>query len=210
MRKLGPEIVIALLGPPASGKGTQAQKIAQFLGGHPISTGYYLRQAVAARTSLGIEAQRYVDAGQLVPDDLVISLLRDLLLKQDSAPVILDGFPRTLSQAQALDALLHPKAVLYIEIDSNQILERITGRRVGPQGEPFHILHNPPPAGVEVTQRSDDREDVVRKRLDVYYRQTEPLLNYYEEKKILRRVSGEGSIDEVFARIVPVLKDSRQ
>src|SRR5262245_50405265 len=204
MRKPAPDVVIALLGPPASGKGTQAQKMAQFLGGHAISTGYYLRQAVAARTPVGIEAQRYVDDGQLVPDNLVVALLRDILFQQDSAPVILDGFPRTLSQAQALDALVPPTAVIYIEIDPDLILERITGRRVGPQGEIFHIRHNPPPPGVKVTQRSDDREDVVRKRLDVYYRQSEPLLNYYQAQKILRRVSGEGSIDEVFARIVPV------
>jgi adenylate kinase len=144
----------------------------------------------------------------LVPDNLVIALLRDILFQQDLAPVILDGFPRTLPQAQALDTLVPPKAVIYIEIHPDRILERITGRRVGPQGEIFNIRYNPPPAGVEVTQRSDDREDVVRKRLDVYYRQSEPLLHYYQEHKILRRIPGEGSIDEVFARIVPVIKDS--
>jgi adenylate kinase len=202
--------VIVLLGPPASGKGTQAQKIAQFLGGHHVSTGYYLRQAVAARTPLGIQAQRYVDAGELVPDSLVFALLRDILLQHHSSPVILDGFPRTLSQAQALDTFLPPDAVLYIELDSKHVLERITGRRLGPRGEPYHITHNPPPPGVEVTQRSDDREEVARERLEVYYRQTEPLLSYYAEKGILWRIPGEGSIDEVFARMVPVLEAARQ
>jgi adenylate kinase len=197
---------IVLLGPPASGKGTQAHKIAQFLGGHHLSTGYYLRQAVAARTPLGIEAQRYVDAGELVPDSLVFALLRDTLLNHHSSPVILDGFPRTLSQAQALDTFRPPDAVLYIELDSKHVLERITGRRIGPHGEPYHIVHNPPPPGIEVTQRSDDREEVARERLEVYYRQTEPLLSYYAEKRILWRVPGEGSIDEVFARMVPVLE----
>src|SRR5262245_51484002 len=156
------KIVIVLLGPPASGKGTQAQKIAQFLGGHHVSTGYYLRQAVAARTPLGVQAQRYVDAGELVPNSLVFAVLRDVLSKRDSSPVILDGFPRTLSQAQALDTFLPPDAVLYIELDSKHVLDRITGRRLGPHGEPYHIVHNPAPPGVEVTQRSDDQEEVDR------------------------------------------------
>jgi adenylate kinase len=194
--------VIVLLGPPASGKGTQAQRIAQFLGGHHVSTGYYLRQAVAARTPLGIQAQRYVDAGELVPDSLVFALLRDILSRHHSSPVILDGFPRTLSQAQALDTFLPPDAVLYIELDSKHVLDRITGRRLGPRGEPYHIVHNPPPPGVEVTQRSDDREEVARERLEVYYRQTEPLLSYYAAKGILWRIPAEGSINEVFARMV--------
>jgi adenylate kinase len=198
--------VIVLLGPPASGKGTQAQKIAQFLRGHHVSTGYYLRQAVAARTPLGIQAQRYVDAGELVPDSLVFALLRDILSKHHSSPVILDGFPRTLSQAQALDTFLQPVAVLYIGLNSKYVLDRITGRRVGPHGEPYHIVHNPPPPGIEVTQRSDDREEVARERLEVYYRQTEPLLSYYAAKGILWRIPGKGSIDEVFARMVPVLE----
>lgn len=194
---------IVLLGPPASGKGTQAQRIAASLGGLHISTGYLLRQAVLMGTPLGKQVQKYVDAGDLVPDGLVLSLVRETLAGiEDRVPAILDGFPRTLSQAEALDAFLPPNKVILIELDEGEVIRRITGRRIGPHGEPYHVLYNPPPPGVTATRRSDDREEVVRERLAVYQRQTEPLLDYYAQRKVLHRVSGLGSIGDVFRRII--------
>lgn len=199
-------MILVLLGPPACGKGTQARNIARHLGGTHISTGFLLREAVEQRKPLGMLAQRYVDAGELVPDDLVISLVREVLQCGDnSGPAVLDGFPRTVSQAQALDAFLPPDRVILIELDNTEVILRISGRRMGPNGESYHVLYNPPPQGLVAVQRSDDREDVVRERLEIYHRQTEPMLEFYERKGLLCRVSGKGSIEEVFDSILPLL-----
>jgi len=198
--------IVALLGPPASGKGTQAVKLARHMGGLHISTGYLLRQAVLNQTPLGIQALRYVDAGELVPDALVLDVLRETLSKiSDSRAAILDGFPRTLPQALSLETFLPPERVIFIELPDEEVIRRISGRRIGPGGEPYHVVNNPPPPGIVATQRSDDREEIVRERLQVDKKQTQPLLDYYDRCMILHRVSGLGSIDEVFNRLLPLL-----
>ena len=182
MRKHGPEIRSLSWDRRQAEKGLRLRRSPNFSEDITISTGYYLRQAVAARTPLGIEAQRYVDAGELVPDQPgVCSAARHsaqpAFIVQSFSTVFPARYPRL--RRSMLSGL--PNAVSYIEIDSKQILERITGRRIGPQGEPLPHRPQSPSPGIEVTQRSDDREEVVRERLEVYYRQTEPLL------KLLRR-----------------------
>ncbi len=180
--------------------------LARRMDGRPISTGFLLRQAVLNETPLGVRARRYVDAGELVPDHLVLELVHETIAEnKDSGTAILDGFPRTLHQAEALDKFLPPDRVIMIDLEDQEVILRISGRRMGPGGEPYHVVHNPPPPGVDATQRSDDREEIVRERLQVYQRQTRPVLDYYEQRMILHCVAGSGSIDDVFNRILPLL-----
>jgi len=198
--------VIVLLGPPASGKGTQADRIAGHTGAVIIATGELLRRAIEDNSSLGKLAGGKMAAGELVPDTVIIALVRTRIAEAPpNAPILLDGFPRTLLQAVALDEILPPRTVLFIDLEEEEIIRRISGRRIGPNGEPYHLVFNPPPAGVPVTQRNDDREEVVRERLYVYRTRTEPLLSYYETRGILHRISGLGTMDDVFARILPQL-----
>jgi len=198
--------VIVLLGPPASGKGTQAQRLALRVSGLHISTGFLLRQAVLNGTPFGAQVRNYVDAGELVPDQLVLRLVRKTMsATRDPGAAILDGFPRTLPQAQALELFLPPARAILIDLEDGEVIQRIAGRRIGPGGEPYHVVYNPPPPGTLATQRSDDREEIVRERLQVYKTQTRPLLDFYEARKILQRVPGAGSIDDVFHRILPLV-----
>lgn len=198
---------LVLLGPPGAGKGTQAQLLVERLGIPQISTGDMLRAAVAAGTPLGQKAKGFMSAGQLVPDEVVIGLIDERLRASDCAKgFMLDGFPRTLPQAEALDALLARlgrklDAVVLIEVPDEALVKRISGRRVGKDGKVWHVVSDPPPAGVEVVQRADDREEVVRERLTVYRRQTEPVVGHYDGKGLVRRVEGSGSPDDVTARI---------
>ena len=198
---------LILIGPPGAGKGTQAQRLVELLGVPQISTGDMLRAAAAAGTPLGQKAKTFMDAGKLVPDEVVVGLCDERLRQPDcSQGFMLDGFPRTLPQAEALDALLGRlgrklAAVVLIEVDDDDIVRRITGRRVGRDGRIWHILTDPPPAGVEVIQREDDREEVIRERLSVYRRQTEPVVDYYVKQGLVRRVDGSGSPEDVTARI---------
>ena len=202
---------VIFLGPPGAGKGTQAQALASEWGVPHVATGDMLREAAAAKTPLGLEAKRHMDAGSLVPDDVVIGLVGERLAQPDAkAGVVLDGFPRTVTQAEALDALfaragLALDRVVFFEVSRDELLRRLTGRRVCRAcGRTFHLVSAPPKAagkcdacGGELYQRVDDREDTVATRLDVYEKQTAPLLDYYRERKLLAEISGEGPVDEV-------------
>jgi adenylate kinase len=203
---------LVLLGPPASGKGTQGDVLAQRHEIPKISTGDMLRAARAAGTPLGREAASYMEAGRLVPDEVVIGLVEERIAQPDATRgFILDGFPRTVAQADALDkklkALGSPlDAALQIDVPRSLLLERAVLRRIDKRtGQIYHLKYSPPPPDAELVHRADDQEATVQKRLDEYEAMTAALLPYYEARGLLRRVDGVGSPDEVTRRVVEVL-----
>jgi adenylate kinase len=206
---------IAFLGPPGAGKGTQARELAHEWNVPQIATGDMLRDAARAGTPLGREAARIMATGALVPDDVIIGVIAERLGQPDAARgFIFDGFPRTIGQAEALDRLLkdrgeHLDGVLFFDVSESELLRRLTGRRVCRNcGETFHIVSHPPArpgvcdkCGGELYQRSDDSEATVRTRLEVYTQQTAPLLTFYEQRGLLRRIHGEGPIADIRAAL---------
>jgi adenylate kinase len=204
---------IILIGAPGSGKGTQAKKLQEQLGWAHISTGDLLRAAVAAGSELGKKAKGHMDAGGLVPDDLVIDLLREALAQPAArAGFILDGFPRTMPQAEALDAAVRIDKVIDLAVPFELIEERITGRRMSPSGHVYHVKYSPPQregvcdvTGEVLYQRADDQPDKVRARLEKFDAETRPVIARYRKKGIVTEVDGVGDPDEVFARIRAVL-----
>jgi adenylate kinase len=214
---------LILLGPPGAGKGTQAGFITQHFGIPQISTGDMLRAAVKAGTPLGIEAKKVMDAGGLVSDQIIIGLVRDRLKQADCANgYLFDGFPRTIPQADALkDAGVELDYVVEIEVPEDDIIERMSGRRVHPaSGRSYHVRFNPPNTadkddvtGEPLVQRDDDREETVRHRLSVYREQTRPLVDYYAgwaqsdpQAPRYRKISGVGAVDEIRARLFAALQ----
>jgi len=205
---------IIFIGPPGAGKGTQAARIVERFGIPHISTGDMLRAAVKAGTPLGQQADGFMKAGKLVPDDVIIGLVRERIAQDDAKKgFLLDGFPRTVPQAEALDEALSADevdldAVLLLEVPDERIVRRITGRRSDPEtGTIYHVEFDPPPAEVagRVVQRKDDTEQAVVQRLRAYHDQTAPLVPYYEGQGLLKRVDGVGSPDAVTERIVAAL-----
>ena len=207
---------LVIFGPQGAGKGTQAARIAEKYGIPSISTGEIFRWAIKGKTALGLKVLEYVDAGSLVPDELTIEVVTDRLTANDCADgFLLDGFPRNVGQARALDALLADggtslDAAVVLEVPEETSLRRILGRRVCSNcGRNYH-LDAPPEknwtcdaCGGEVVERTDDHEaETVKNRLRLYHQQTEPLKNYYDDKGLLREIDGLGSPDEVFSRIV--------
>ena len=202
---------VAFLGPPGAGKGTQARELAREWGVPHVATGDMLREAAAALTPLGLEAKRYMDLGALVPDEVVVGAAAERLGAPDAARgFILDGFPRTIAQAEALARLLKDAGhaldvVLYFDVSEPELLRRLTGRRVCRAcGHTYHLTSSPPKrAGVcdacggELYQRVDDSEATVRNRLEVYRKQTSPLLDYYRQRNILTTLSGEGPVEAI-------------
>jgi adenylate kinase len=203
---------IVLVGPPASGKGTQAKILVERLRVPQISTGDMLRAARAAGTPLGKEAEQYMSAGKLVPDEVVIGLVRERLQADDARKgFILDGFPRTVPQAEALEQLLASLGqgldhVVQIDLARSLLTERATLRRTDVQtGHIYHLKYNPPPPGAVLEHRDDDREDKVNTRLDQYEAMTAALLPHYSAKGLLRRINGTGSPQEVTGRVLAAL-----
>lgn len=203
-----------LVGPPGAGKGTQAGALVNRFGISHISTGDMLRVAVSQGTALGKQADDYMKAGGLVPDDLVIAMVIERIQQPDCAGgFMLDGFPRTRPQAEALNAELEKAGlaldiVLQIEVPDELIVERITGRRLDPDtGEIYHVEFRPPPADVapRVIQRKDDTERACRARLEKYHSETAPIIPFYEAKGLLKRVDGNAAPEEVSRRIAEVL-----
>jgi len=209
-------MILILLGAPGAGKGTQAKLLQEKLKIPQISTGDMLRAAKQAKTPLGLEAESYMNSGKLVPDDVVVGLIRERLKSPDTLNgFILDGFPRTVAQAEALGQLLNElgrklEAVLNLEVPEQELVERLTGRRACPNcGAGYHLKFSPPRhdevcdrCGAALIQREDDREDTIRHRLKVYDNQTAPLVKYYEKSGQLAPIPGTGSTDEVFQRLV--------
>lgn len=209
---------IILLGPPGAGKGTQAKSISNRYSIPHISTGDIFRKNISENTPLGIEAKKYMDNGQLVPDEVTINMVKDRLQDDDCKNgYLLDGFPRTVSQAEALQKFIEDRdekldSALLINVPRDFILERMTGRRVCPScGASYHVKFNPANdgkcelCGSEVIQRKDDTVETVEERLDVYEKQTQPLIDYYREKNLLSQVDGTKAINEVFESICDVL-----
>lgn len=201
-----------LVGPPGAGKGTQAKRLVDKLGIPQISTGDMLREARAAGTELGKKAGELMDKGLLVPDEVVIGLVEERIAKPDAARgFILDGFPRTRPQAEALSAALGSSgvkldAVVQIDVEDAVIERRITGRRsCKATGRIYHTEFDPPPADVEVTQRSDDTAEAVKARLEKYHRDTAPIIPYYSEMGLLKVVNGLQSPDDVSRDVLNVL-----
>ena len=192
---------IVLFGPPGAGKGTQATRISVLTGKPQVSTGDMLRAAVAADTELGREAKGYMEAGLLVPDEVIIGLIAERLQQPDAeSGLLLDGYPRTIVQAESLDNIESVVAVVSIEVPDDAIVQRIVGRRMDPEtGQIYHIDFNPPPMEIanRVVQRKDDNEETVRSRLSAYHEQTAPLANWYGGKGVLLRIDGARGIDEV-------------
>ncbi len=215
---------VILLGAPGAGKGTQAQFIKEQFGIPQISTGDMLRAAVKAGTPLGLEAKKVMDAGGLVSDDIILGLVKERIAESDcAAGFLFDGFPRTIPQAQALvEQGVDIDYVVEIDVDDEEIIERLSGRRVHPaSGRVYHIKYNPPKedgkddeTGEELVQRDDDQEETVRKRLEVYQAQTRPLVDFYQEladkgeanAPRYLRVAGVGSVDDIRDRVLSGLK----
>jgi adenylate kinase len=211
---------ILFMGPPGAGKGTQAEQIVEQFGVPHISTGDAFRLAMKQGTPLGVKAKEYVDQGLLVPDEVTNGIVRDRLAEPDCQKgFLLDGFPRTLAQAQALDGMLAEMGrkidhVINLKVDRGLLLARLTGRRICKScGSTYHVIFNPPKqesvcdkCGGELYQRSDDTEEKVGTRLDEYTSKTAPLLAYYGDKGLLREVDGEKDIDTVTAEIASLLR----
>jgi adenylate kinase len=212
-------MIVVMLGPPGAGKGTQCSLLAERLAIPHVSTGDLLREAIAQQTPLGQLAQPYIERGELVPDEMMIGLVRERLLQPDARRgAILDGFPRTIEQAVGLNQVLaglgrKVDAVIYLRVPIEEVVERIAGRYTCPQcGASYHLRGSPPTVegrcdlcGSELYQRPDDRREVVRRRLEVYEEQTAPLIDFYRAEHVLSEVDGNASIDLVLQSELGVL-----
>ena len=216
------ELDLILLGPPGAGKGTQAAHLVEDFGLPYIATGDILRAAVKEGTDLGNKAKEYMDRGDLVPDDVIVGVVGERLEEDDTRDgFVLDGFPRTIPQAQALDRRLDEMgrrltAVLLIEVSDDVIIKRISGRRICPDGHVYHVDFDPPQEegkcdkdGKPLEQRPDDAPDKVKRRLEVYREQTEPLVDYYDDRALLQRFDGTRSKEEVREHIRATLSTLR-
>jgi adenylate kinase len=211
---------LVLVGPPGAGKGTQAKFIAEHYQVPPISTGDIFRANIASKTSLGMAAKGYMDAGDLVPDQVTINIVRDRLQQQDAANgFLLDGFPRTLPQAEVLQTMLGElgtplDAVLKMKIDADEVVRRLSGRRICRIcGHVWHVEFDPPKVegicdvdGGELFQRDDDLPETVRRRLEVYADETSPLIGFYDSLGLLTKISASGPVEEVTKRAITALE----
>jgi adenylate kinase len=213
---------VVLMGGPGAGKGTQARRLESELGLPQVSSGDLFRHNIKNETELGKLAQHYIDAGELVPDEVTVSMVRERLSDEDCARgALLDGFPRTVAQAEALDELLAQKGARigvapFIRVGEDVLLERLAGRWTCTQcGHVFHLLFKPPQVegvcdydGSPLYQREDDTEETQKRRIEVYFKKTAPLLNYYRERGLLAEVNGEQSIEEVQKELASTIREA--
>lgn len=205
---------IIFLGPPGAGKGTQAQRICNALNIPQISTGDILRRAIKEQTPTGLKAKSYIDAGKLVPDDVIIDIVRDRLAQDDAKNgYILDGFPRTVPQAEALEGIAKIDAVIDLDVADENLIARLSGRRVCLKcGATYHVSMldgktTCAACGEDLVQRDDDKAETVLNRLTVYHNQTAPLVDFYQNKGLLRVIDGDQDMDTIFASIMAIVKD---
>jgi len=212
---------LIIIGPPGSGKGTQGRLIAERYWIPQIATGDMLREAVRKRSALGLRAEAFMVKGELVPDEVVIGIIEDRLDQGDcKGGFLLDGFPRTVAQAEALERILRKRGVVIdhvisIEIVADELIRRLVERRTCDRcGAMYHLSFNPPKqegacdrCGGPLCQRNDDKEETIRSRLDVYSRETGPVIQYYASRGLVRPIDGIGDIDEIFHRILEVIED---
>ena len=211
---------IVMLGPPGAGKGTQAKKLAEELNLVHVSTGDLFRENLKNETPLGQLAQQYMNKGELVPDDVTVAMVEERFARPDCEKgAVLDGFPRTPAQAEALESLLEKfdsevKVVPFIKVPDDILVERLSGRWMSPSGRVYHAKYNPPVVkwiddidGSQLYQREDDRPDTVRHRIEVYNEQTAPLINYYQDKGLLAEIDGTQPIEDVFHAIMESVKE---
>ena len=215
------ELNLILLGPPGAGKGTQAARLTEDFDLPYIGTGDLLREHKAQRTELGLQAQQYMDAGKLVPDELVIAMILDKVEEEGDDGFLLDGFPRTIAQADALGEALDRRArrltaALLIDVPDEVVIERLSGRRQCANGHLYHVAYDPPKrdavcdqCGKPLRQRDDDRPEAIHERLASYHDQTEPLIDYYDERGLLRRFDGTGDKVEVHDHVRATLATLR-
>ena len=215
---------LLIMGLPGAGKGTQAELITEKYPIPHISTGDMFRKAMKDETPLGAKAKSFMDKGELVPDEVTIGIVRDRLNESDASKgFLLDGFPRTVEQAEALNEIMKDMsskidAVIYINVAQEELLTRLTGRRICKTcGKAYHLVFNPPKVegvcdndGTKLYQREDDNPETVQNRLDVNIKQTKPLLDFYDAQGVLKEVNGEGDIDDVFKEIQSILVDLNQ
>lgn len=208
------QIKLILLGAPGAGKGTQAEIISKKYSIPAVSTGNMIREAIAAGTEMGLSAKSYTDSGELVPDEVVIGIIKDRLAKDDCVNgFILDGFPRTVPQAEALDRMgVEITDVLSIEVSDERIVERMSGRRVCKKcGASYHVVFNPSPngdkcvCGEPLVIRTDDDPEIVKKRLETYHAVTEPIKDYYEKKGLLKTVEGQEKLEDTTSLVMSAL-----
>jgi len=206
---------LILLGPPGAGKGTVAKRLAAEHGYLHLSTGDILREEVARGTELGKKAKAYMDAGELVPDELILAMVKERVAEKDG--VLFDGFPRTLAQARGLEEFATVDMVVFLELDRDTVVERLSARRVCPKcGALYNLLTQPPKedercdrCGAELIQRDDDKPEVISRRFQVYMRDSAPLVDYYQEKGILVRVDAARPPEEVYSAVVSAIRDDR-
>ena len=207
---------LIFLGPPGAGKGTQAVRVCERLGIPQISTGDILRRAIKNKTPTGLAAKSYIDKGQLVPDSVVIDIVRERLEHEDcKGGYLLDGFPRTVAQAEALETFARIDAVIDIDVSDEKLVERLSGRRVCLScGGTYHVSRlngstTCEKCGSELIQRDDDKAETVLSRLSVYHAQTEPLIDFYTQRGLLRRVDGAQPMDDCYAAILDALGEDK-
>jgi Adenylate kinase and related kinases len=211
-------VILVFLGPPGAGKGTQAKLLSQRMGFLHLSTGDLLREAVKNQTPLGKKAKEYMDRGELVPDELIVQLIEETMPKGGN--VILDGFPRTVNQALALEEMLKGKGekiskVLFFDVPDEVVIDRLSGRRVCSKcGAVYHVKYNPPKVqgmcdlcGGSLVQRDDDKEEVVKKRLEVYRKQTQPLIEFYQYRNIIYKLDAKKGVEELFEEVKGLVRD---
>ena len=197
---------IIMMGAPGAGKGTHAKEISKKYCIPHISTGDILREEVQKNTDLGKTAKSYMDIGKLLPDDIIIKIVKKRLQKDDCKKgYLFDGFPRTIRQAELLDTISDLEAVIYLKCHDDLIIKRLTGRRISRDGKIYNIYFDPPPPGVDVYQRDDDNEEIIKERLKVFYDTFTPLMDFYKKKNIFFEVNGGGGREVVLENIFKIL-----